>query len=95
MRSYRKWPQRKIATEPQAWALGGADLQHGFDGSAGQHVRHGIVDRRVRIVSYQPLNRQLASAVEVNQARQKGFPEELEKFFTLGRFAQFSHDGRP
>src|SRR5262245_25240483 len=65
-------PTGKSPPNPQAWALGGADLQHGFDGSAGQHVRHGVVDRRVRIVSYQLLNRQLASAGEVNQARQKG-----------------------
>jgi len=34
-----------------------------------QYVRHSVVDRGVRIVSHQPLNRQLAGAVEVNQAR--------------------------
>ena len=66
-RSYRKWPQRKIATEPPsvvscrgAWALGGADLQHRFDGGAGQHVRHGVVDRRVRDKASAPAARSAA-----------------------------------
>ena len=53
-------------------ALCCADLQHGFDGCACQHVRDGIVDRRVWVVPHQPINRQLAGAVQGDQARQKG-----------------------
>ena len=43
-----------------AWALGGADLQHRFDGFACQHVSNSVVNRCVRIVPHQPINRQLA-----------------------------------
>src|SRR5262245_51516719 len=49
-----------------------ADLQHGFDGFACKHVSHSIVNRCVRIVPHQPINRQLAGTVEFDQSRQKG-----------------------
>src|SRR5215470_16307694 len=57
---------------PRPSELCSAHLQHGFDSVPCQHVSDSVVDRFVGIVTYQPINRQLASAVESDQLRQKG-----------------------
>jgi hypothetical protein len=47
-------------------------LQHGFARFPCQHVRHRIMDRRVRIVPHASRHRSRAGVGEFDQAQQKG-----------------------
>ena len=57
---------------PASLARWGIDLQHGFDRFSCQHVRHRVMDRRVRSLPHALRKRSRAGAVECNEAQQKG-----------------------
>jgi hypothetical protein len=48
------------------------NLQHGFDRLPWQHVRHRVMDRRVRIVPHASHHRSRAGVVAFDQAKQQG-----------------------
>jgi hypothetical protein len=57
---------------PASLARWGVDLQHGVERLPWQHVRHRVMERRVRIAPHASRHRSRAGAGEFESATQKG-----------------------